>query len=282
MYASGWSSEIFPAAAPPQRQRAHGRIGFDVARSGDLTRVVRLAEGGPSRVRLPNVTGTALEAVMMNTGGGIACGDRMDIQITAAEGARLTMTTPAAERCYKSDGAVAEIAVDLAVAPGAHLAWMPQETILYDRARVRRCFTANLAADASLSMFEALVFGRTAMGEQVTHGLLEDSWRIRRAGRLVYADTLRLDGPISDLLARPAIAAGNAALATFLHAAPDATARLDEARALLDGAECACGASAWNGLLAVRFLAPDIGMLRRTAVRFLTGFLGPLPRVWHS
>jgi urease accessory protein len=281
MYASDWSSEVFPAA-PPRRQRAHGRINFEVARSGELTRVVRLAEGGPCRVRLPNVTGTNLEAVMMNTGGGIACGDRIDIRVEAGEGARLTMTTPAAERCYKSDGAVAEIAVDLSIATSAHLAWLPQETILYDHARVRRRFTADLAADATLSMFEALVFGRTARGEQVTQGLLEDTWRVRRAGRLVYADTLRLDGPVSELLARPAIAGGNAALATFLHVAPDAALRLDEARGLLDGAGCACGASAWNGLLAVRFLAPDIGTLRRTATGFLTGFLGPLPRVWHG
>ena len=78
------------------------------------------------------------------------------------------------------------------------------------------------------------------------------------------------------------MAAGRRALATIIHVAPDAEGRIEEARAALDGAGSECGASAWNELLAVRFLAPDIETLRRDAARFMTLFRGrPLPRVWH-
>lgn len=280
MYATAWSSDAIGA---PRRQRAHGQISFEVALSDGRTRPVRIGESGPSRIRLPNVETPALEAVMMNTGGGIACGDRFDFRISAGEGAELVMTTPAAERCYRSDGAVAAVDVDLHVAPGASLSWLPQETLLYNEGRLRRRLSADLAADAKLIMFECAVFGRTAHREIVETGLFEDRWRISRGGRLVYADTLRLDGPIQQLLDRPAVAKGARALATFLYVAPDAEARLDEVRQITENAPCDVAASAWNGLLAVRFLSPEIAALRRAAIDFMTVFRGtPLPRVWHS
>jgi urease accessory protein len=280
MYATVWSSDALGA---PRRQRAHGRIAFEVALSEGRTRPVRIGESGPSRIRLPNVETPSLEAVMMNTGGGIACGDRFDVAISAGAGSELVMTTPAAERCYRSDGPVAAVDVELSVAPGATLAWLPQETLLYNEGRLRRRLNANLAEDARLMMFECVVFGRTAHHEIVETGLFEDRWRINRAGRLVYADTLRLDGRIQQLLDRPAVAKGARALATFLYVAPDAESRIEEARGLLEGAPCDAAASAWNGLLAVRFLSPEIAALRRAAIDFLTRFRGaPLPRVWRS
>jgi urease accessory protein len=280
MYATAWSSEAFGA---PRRQRAHGQISFEVTLSGGTTRPVRIGESGPSRIRLPNVETAALEAVMMNTGGGIACGDRFDFAISAAPGSELVMTTPAAERCYRSDGPLAAVDVDLRVASGASLAWLPQETLLYNEGRLRRRLSADLAADARLMMFECVVFGRTAHRETVETGLFEDRWRISRAGRLIYADTLRLDGPIQQLLDRPAVAKGARALATFLYVAPDAESRIDEVRQIIDNAPCDVAASAWSGLLAIRFLSPEIAALRRAAIEFMTVFRGtPLPRVWHS
>jgi urease accessory protein len=280
MYATAWSSDALGA---PRRQRAHGQLSFEVALSDTSTRPVRIGESGPSRIRLPNTEGRSLEAVMMNTGGGIACGDRFDVSVTCGPGSDLVMTTPAAERCYRSDGAIAAVDVDLQIAPGARLAWLPQETLLYNHGRLRRRLTADLAADAELMMFECVVFGRTAHKEIVETGLFEDRWRISRAGRLVYADTLRLDGPIQSLLDRPSVAKGARALATLLYVAPDAESRIDEVRDLLLGAPCDVAASAWNGMLALRFLSPEIAALRRTAIDFITAFRGmPLPRVWHS
>lgn len=274
-----------PAATPPApaRQRSQGRIALEVARFGAATKLVRVGEGGPLRVRLPRTAGAELEAVLVNTGGGIACGDSLAIDIDAGAGSRLVVATTAAEKIYRSDGPEAAIAVRLTLGEGARLDWLPQETILFDRARLRRRFDVDLAADARLSCFEAIVFGRGASGERVDAGLLEDRWRIRRDQTLVFADTLRLDGPVAALLDRPAVAGGARALATFLHVAPDAEARLEEARAMLNGTPCPCGASAWRGILAVRFLAESIDPLRRAAATFITRFRGtPMPRVWQS
>jgi urease accessory protein len=274
---------------PPERQRSDGRVALAAGRvAGGTTRLADLAESGPLRLRLPRTGPGPLEGVFLNSAGGIACGDRFAISAEAGAGADLVLTTTAAEKIYRSDGPVTEIAARLALGAGARLAWLPQETILYDGARLRRRLDAEVAADATLTLYEALVFGRAARGETVREGLIRDAWRLRRAGRLVYADTLLLDGPVADLLARPAIAGGARALATLVHLAPDAEARLDSVRVLIAEAGCEAlqveaGASAWNGLLAVRLLAREAGALRVAATRLLEGFRGvPLPRVWYT
>ncbi|MGY2050129.1 urease accessory protein UreD [Methylobacterium sp. JK268] len=277
-----------PSSAP-QRQRSDGRVALSAGRmTGGATRLTDLAESGPLRLRLPRVEGAALEGVFLNSAGGIACGDRFAVAADLHEGADLVLTTTAAEKIYRSDGPVTEIAASLRLAAGSRLAWLPQETILYDGARLRRRLTAEIAPDATLTLFETLVFGRIARGESVETGLLEDAWRLSRGGRLAYADTLRLDGPVAALLARPALGGGARALATMVHLAPDAEARIEEARSLIEAAGCAdlgveAGASAWNGLLCLRLLAPSGDPLRRAATRILEGFRRlPLPRVWQT
>ncbi|NNM73588.1 urease accessory protein UreD [Enterovirga sp. DB1703] len=267
----------------PRRQRADARIALAVARlDGAVTRVTRIAESGSARLRLPKADGPALEAVTINTGGGIAAGDRFAAEIEVGAGAELVVTTAAAEKVYRSDGDTAEIATAVRVAHGGRLDWIPQETILFDEARLRRSLEVELEPGASALLFEATVFGRAAFGEAMRSGAYEERWRIRRGGRLVFADTLRITGSIAERLAKPSVAAGRRALATLLYVAPDAESRIEEARAALEGALCECGASAWNGLLALRFLSPDVETLRRDTARFMLAFRGrPMPRVWH-
>ncbi|MET7248028.1 urease accessory protein UreD [Methylobacterium sp. EM32] len=280
--------------APPvpdalRRQRSIGHVALSVARMpGGATRVTDLAESGPLRLRLPRPEPGPMEAVLLNSAGGIACGDRFTIEAQLARHADLVLTTTAAEKIYRSDGPVTRLDVALTLEPGAALAWLPQETILFDGARLARSFSAEMAADARLTLFEALVFGRAAKGEVMRDGRLADSWRLRRAGRLVYADTFRLDGTIADTLARRAVAGGARAMATLLHLAPDAESRLDQARDLIEAAgreslAVEAGASAWNGMLVMRLLGAEIGPLRLAAARILEGFRGrPLPRVWQT
>ncbi len=284
MYVSDWPFDGVPQSEAQQRQRAVGRVAFSAAGLGGRTRPMRIEESGSMRIRLPRGEGSGIDAVLVNTAGGIACGDRFSVEIDARSGASVTVATPAAEKVYRSDGPVAELAVDLKLEPGARLDWLPQETILFDRARLRRTLTAEMPEDAALTLFEAVVFGREARAEHITDGLFEDRWRIRRGGRLIYADTLRLEGPIADLLRKPSVGNGARAFATFIHVAPDAEARLDSVREHLSVAHgCDAAASSWNGLLAVRFCAMSVEALRNAAIPFLLAFRGePLPRVWLS
>src|SRR6195952_593682 len=204
------ASDIFAA------NRAQGAVKFDVALLDGVTRRRQLYESGSLRVRFPSPEAQGLSAVFVNTAGGIAGGDRFDIDIAAGEGSRLTVTTAAAEKIYRAQGAAAQLSIALKAAGGSPLAWLPQETILFDQARVNRRIDIDLAENASLLLCEIVVFGRAAMGETMRTGHFVDRWRLRRGGRLVFAETVRLDGDIGEKLARPAVAKGGVAIGTAL------------------------------------------------------------------
>src|SRR4029077_8979306 len=149
-----------------------------------------------------------LDAVIVNTAGGMAGGDRFDIDVKVGAGARLSVTTAAAEKIYRSLGPDTEIGITLDVAPGGTLMWLPQETIVFDQVRLRRSIDVALARDAKLVLAEAAVFGRSAMGEAVIQGSFFDRWRVRVDDALVFAETLRLDGAIAQRLAQRGVAHG--------------------------------------------------------------------------
>ncbi|WP_377035505.1 urease accessory protein UreD [Microvirga sp. GCM10011540] len=284
MYVNVLPFEASSPAASPLRQRAVGRVALGAMSINGRTRPDRIAESGSMRIRLPRSEGCGLDAVIVNTAGGIACGDQFSVEIDVQAGSVVTVATPAAEKVYRSDGPVAELSVKLSLGSASRLDWIPQETLLFDRARLARRLDAEVAPDARLTLFEAVVFGRAARAEHVTQGFFEDRWRIRRGERLVYADALRLEGPIADLLKKPSVADGARALATLVHVAPDAESRLESVRQHLSlNSGCEAAASAWNGLLAVRFCARSIEALRSAICPFLLAFRGePLPRVWLS
>jgi urease accessory protein len=230
-------------------------------------------------VRFPNSSARALEAMIVNTAGGMAGGDRHDLDINVGDGAALTVTTAAAEKVYRALGPDAEIAVRLVAGAGARLSWLPQETILFDRARLKRRVEVELTAGATLLMAEAVVFGRSAMGEAVEQGALIDRWRVRRDGQLIFAETVRLDGAIARMLAEPAVAGGGVATATVL-AVPGDAAMVERARTQTFCGEV--GLSAWNGLAVARLCAKDGAGLRRDLAAVVTALGGLLPRLWTN
>jgi urease accessory protein len=260
--------------------RAVGRIALAAEAGGGITRRARVHEAGSLRVRFPGSSARELQAVVINTAGGIAGGDRFDLDITAGDAARLTVTSAAAEKVYRSLGPDAHIRIRLAAGAGASLAWLPQETILFDGARLNRAIDVELAADARLILAEALVLGRTGMGEAVEHGYLADRWRVRRGGALVFAESVRLDGAIAAKLAEAAVANGAAALATVLIVPgdPDVLASL---RALGPDLRAEVGTSAWNGIAVARLCAADGAALRHDLLAVLAALRGSsLPRLW--
>jgi urease accessory protein len=271
----------------PAFVRAHGgvRVAFARVGAGSTARTVRTrsAESGGYRARFPNRPDDACEAVLINTGGGMTGGDTFAVEITAGEGADAIVTTQAAEKIYRSQGPDTVIDTALTLAPGARLDWLPQEAILFARAALKRSLAVEMAADATLHACEALYFGRAAMGEILETASLRDRWRIRRGGRLIFADDVRLDGLVNLTLARPAIAGGARATATALSIAPDAAARLDAAREAMGDCVSEFGVSALDGMLIARLLSPDAAALRADLARLMTFLTGrALPRSWQT
>jgi urease accessory protein len=250
-----------------------------VAAEGGRTRRTRVHEAGSLRIRFPNAGAGALEGVIVNTGGGMTGGDRFGIDISVGEDARLVATTAAAEKIYRSTGRDAALNVTVAVAKGARLCWLPQETILFDRARLSRRIDIDLAEGAALLMAEAVFFGRAAMGEATNLGHLADRWRVTRDGRLVYADSVRLDGAIAGKLARTAVTNGGIAIATVL-VAPGGEAELSAVRALEPRFAGEVGISAWNGIAVARLCAKDGAALRHDLIEILSALGTTVPRSW--
>ena len=273
---------VAEAPPPPQLQRAEGTARLSFRHDGTATRLRTLYQEGCAKIRLPRLPpGHIPEAILINTAGGLAGGDRIAVAVEAGGGATASVTTQACERVYRSTGPDAVVENRLTLGSGARLAWLPQETILFDGGCLSRRLEADLSTDAELLAVESVLFGRTAMGETVRHGALHDRWRIRRDGRLIFAEDFRVAGDIAAQLARPAALGGRTAMATILHITPAPEKLLDAARSLLGETG---GASAWDGKLLIRLVAPTGLALRQLLEPLLTLLLGgrALPKVWHS
>ncbi|MDP3408259.1 urease accessory protein UreD [Bosea sp. (in: a-proteobacteria)] len=270
----------------PAYVRASGGVRLRFGRVGGQTHRLDVAESGGYRARFPTTFDATSEAVLINTGGGMAGGDAMSVEIELGPGSDAIVTTQAAEKIYRSQGADTRIDTRLSVASGASLAWLPQETILFSGARLARHLALDLAPDARLVACESVFFGRSAMGETMQRGALRDRWRIRRGGKLVFAEDVRLEGAIAERLARPAIGAGARAAATIVAAGPDLAERLEQIRALAAGelqGAVEIGAGIVSDLLLIRLLSPDAQALRRVLVTLLRHLTGrALPRTWST
>jgi urease accessory protein len=273
-----------------RHQRADGAAIVTIGRSRAGTSELRdLYQRAPCRVLFPQVAADEpLQAVLLTTSGGLTGGDRTRVELNVEAGARATLTTQAAEKLYRAlSGAPAvECAVTLRVQANAWSEWLAQETILFDGARLRRSFSADLAPGARLLAVESVVFGRKAMGEETRTGMLHDSWRIRCGGRLAWADALHLED-IGDQRRMPFGFGDAQAYATLILAAPEATGLLETVRSLLADTPAHAGATLLGELLVVRMLDADPARLRARIIavagliRHQAGVAEGLPRVWH-
>ena len=249
-------------------------------RVGERTEAQRLFETGGLRWRFPR-SSSPCEVAIVNTSGGVAGGDSYRVSLSVGDGAEVEATTPSAERIYRSDGPAAVVATALSLAPGARLLWLPQETLMFEGAALKRRLEVEMSAEASLIVAETLVFGRLAMGERQIDASLRDSWRVRRDGRLVFADETRLDHA-GAALDRRAVGAGARALATVVAAAPNIEARLPDLRAALEAESSAVesGASAFDGLVVARLISPSPSRLRAALIAAIVALGGRKPRLW--
>lgn len=266
----------------PALERTSGVVRLGFRQQNGRTALLHLYQAGAGKARFPRVEpGLPPEAVIINTAGGLTGGDRLTIDVTVQSGGVATVTTQACERIYRSLGTDAHVDTRLTAGEDATLHWLPQETILFDQARLRRRLDIELHLQSRFLAIEGIVFGRRAMGETVHEAAFRDNWRVRRSGKLIFADGARFNGNASAILSRPALLGGNRAYATLLMVDPTAEERLDSLRSALPAA--GVGASAWDGLLVARIVAETGQALRRLLTAALTCLRdgAPLPRVWN-
>jgi urease accessory protein len=245
-----------PDFDPLASVRSRGVLALSAHVQDGVTRRQLVREEGALRMRFPNEAPGRLNAVVVNVAGGMAGGDVYDCAFTAQAGANLAVTTAAAEKVYRALGAPTRSDVRLRAESGASLLYAPQEAIL----------------------------GRTAMGESVNSLIWRDTWRLRRDGKLVWADATRVEGDAQDLLAAPATGGGARAFGTMLYAAPDAAQLIEPLREVLHNVEdCEAAVTLFDGLLVARFLAHEGYRLRAAIIDAVTSLPGgALPRSWST
>ena len=248
--------------------RSNGACNVVVRTDGGATRIEELRQSGSLKLVFPKTHRPDVEAVIVNTAGGVTGGDRINIAAELKSGAALTLTTQAAERAYLAQtGEVAEMRTNIKVGPDARLNWLPQELILFDGSTLNRRLSIDLADDARLLMVEPMVFGRTAMGERLNEVSFADHIRISRHGQPIYLDGLRLGKDVFAHLERPAVANGAKAMASLVYVAPDAAAHLDNVRSLLP--DTAGASLLTDDTLVMRLLASDGFEMRRSLIPIL-------------
>src|SRR5262249_30208902 len=160
----------------------------------------------PIRIMFPrDIRGAVEEAVLIDTAGGIAGGDRLEISVTALPDASITVTSQAAEKVYRALNEPARVTTKLTALEAARLAWLPQETIVFNGGRLHRRTEIELSSGAELLALEWLVLGRTARGEEMTGGRITDSWRVKKDARLIWADSFRATDDVFAHLRRKAL-----------------------------------------------------------------------------
>ncbi len=260
--------------ATHQRSKGTASVSFAVAGGRCVLRDMR-QQGSAKVITLPGP-----EAVFLNTSGGLTGGDRLGYAVQVGAGGRVTATTQTAERVYRSTSGAALIDVSFDVGAGGHLDWLPQETIIFDRAQARRRTVITLGAGASCLMAETIVLGRAAMGETVQTLAFHDWREVRQNDRPLHLEVLALDD--ARLQARAAGLDGHRAFASVVMIGAGAETALARARASLTDPDVRAAASALPGRLLVRLMAVDGWPLRRQMVRLLAALRPqPLPRVWQ-
>lgn len=293
MTASPPPLRLRPAHVPAvRRQRVDGalRLSYRCDDEG-RTRLADLYQRAPCRVLFPDVEhGDATQAVLLTTSGGLTGGDRLSIEIDVGADASATLSTQAAEKLYRALAGEADTRIDVRLTVGARAwaEWLAQETILFDHARLRRLLAIDIAPDAHLLAVESVVFGRSAMDERFEHGLLHDTWKIRRDGRLVWADAQHLGGDLRALFAARFGYDGACGCATLVCVGPRAAAQLGTVRERLAWQSVEGAATVIDGILIVRLLALDAMALRAATVAIAAALRAAiaelparLPRVWH-
>jgi urease accessory protein len=285
MYAAALRSDAEePDFDPLASVRSRGVLALSAHVQDGVTRRQLVREEGALRMRFPNEAPGRLNAVVVNVAGGMAGGDACDCAFTAQAGANLAVTTAAAEKVYRALGAPTRSDVRLRAESGASLLYAPQEAILFDRVRIVRRYDIDVDPAARLIAVDAVILGRTAMGESVNSLIWRDTWRLRRDGKLVWADATRVEGDAQDLLAAPATGGGARAFGTMLYAAPDAAQLIEPLREVLHNVKvCEAAVTLFDGMLVARFLAHEGYRLRAAIIDAVTSLPGgALPRSWST
>nr|WP_121183465.1 urease accessory protein UreD [uncultured Pseudomonas sp.] len=265
----------------------HAELELAYARFGDCTRPVKRRHLGPLRVQkhLYAEGPEVCQHIIVHPPGGIAGGDRLNISARVEQDAWAQITSPGAAKWYRAAGPAYQ-QLDLQVAAGATLEWLPQETIVYSAAQAELTTSIELEGDARLFYWDVVALGRPASGERFDLGHFQAHLDIRRDGRLLWHERQRITGG-DGLLDSPIGLDGRPVFATLLVTGEIDAELLERCRSL--GHAVRGDLTQLPGLLVARCLASE-ALLARAWLIDLWRLLRPAllgreaqpPRIWNT
>ncbi|MDP9526651.1 urease accessory protein UreD [Pseudomonas protegens] len=276
-----------PAATALFTPSWHAELELAYARFGASTRPVLRRHLGPLRVQkhLYAEGPEVCQHIIVHPPGGIAGGDRLAISARVESGAWAQLTSPGAAKWYRANGPAGQT-LDLQVAPGATLEWLPQETIVFSAAQAELTTRIELQGDARLFYWDIVALGRPASGERFEHGHFQAHLDISRDGRPLWHERQRISGG-DGLLDSPIGLDGQPVFATLLVTGDLDSQLLERCRSLAHPVRG--DLSQLPGLLVARCLASE-ALLARAWLIDLWRLLRPAllgreavpPRIWNT
>lgn len=250
-----------------------GALSLRFARAHERTIVATRRHEGPFCIQRPFYPGDGVcHVYLLHPPGGLAAGDELLLDVGVDSGAAALLTTPAATKFYRSDGAPSVQAQTLRVAAGASLEWLPLDTILFGGSRARIATDVRLDVDARFAGWELISLGRPLSGDRYASGVLEQRTRIEIGGEPALVE--RLTYAAGDPLLGTAWGLASFGVCGALYAYPADDRLLALVRERLGAAtpfDGRAGATLLGRLLVVRALGRDCEALR-----------GALESVWSA
>lgn len=270
------------------------RLSLDFREDAGKTRLVGKDHFGPLLVQKPFYPegSDMCQAVIIHPPGGVVGGDKLEMTVKVGRSAKAQITTPGAAKWYKANGHVSHQGIKLDIGAGGVLEWVPQETIFFDNAHMKLDHQVLLEKEASYIGCEILCFGRTASGESFNNGQISQRTSIRRDGKLVWFEQIRLQGG-SSAMRNPLGLGGHTVCATLI--AVGKSVPVDLLNEVREGAAGISGGYGHFGIsqLASLNVARYLGNSSETARRIMLntwGLLRPamlgrpamVPRMWNT
>ena len=271
--------------------KIHGQGKVEFCHRDGSTNLSHLYQRDPVRILFPNFSADEIkQGVIVTTSGGMVGGDTISLDLTFGEKTSAMVMAQAAEKIYGSSRYDSFINVDLKAKSMAWAEYLPQETILFDGARLNRTTRIEAATGAQILAGEIIVFGRQGRGESFTSGFLRDAWEVKRDQKLIWADTLLLKNNVSKVINHPTCFDGASVVATVILICDDVESYVGEAQRVLrdNCTTIRAGASLINGVLVARFIGKDALQLRKSfsllwqSLRHSVAALPKsMPRLWQ-
>jgi urease accessory protein len=176
----------------------HGELDLQFDRDNDgRTTIKRSFARAPLKIQRPFYPeGDVCHAVILHSAGGMVGGDRLSYRLALPDGTRALVTTAAASKIYRSNGRVSQEEISIEIGNRACLEWLPQETIIFDRAEFDRSLRVNLGEESIWCGWEIVRLGRSARAEIFSQGRWQDSIEVWQSGKPLWIDRQVITGAL--------------------------------------------------------------------------------------